>query len=190
MGFSLFGKEMDRMPNAAFRMMAAFFRIRDAFVDVGRLLDRFGIRAGQTVVDYGCGPGSYIKRASELAGPSGRVHAVDIHELAIAAVNRRIAAENLTNVTASVAANGRASLADETADIVYALDMFHMVGSPTSFLRELRRICKSEGALFIDDGHQPRSAARQKIEDSGVWEIVAENRRYMKCRPRKPFRNG
>jgi ubiquinone/menaquinone biosynthesis C-methylase UbiE len=182
-GFTLSGKEMDRMPNVAFRMMAAIFRVRDWFVDVGRLLDRFGIQEGQTIVDYGCGPGSYLKRASELAGPSGHVHAVDIHELAIEAVNRHIKTENLTNVTAAVAVNGTAPLPDETADLIYALDMFHMVGSPDTFLRELNRICKANGVLFIDDGHQPRKEARQKIEHCGAWEIVEDNKRYMKCRP-------
>lgn len=190
MRFALFGKGMDRMPNVAFRMMSAVFRIRDWFVDVGLLLDRFGIEEGQTVVDYGCGPGSYLKRASELAGPSGRVHAVDVHDLAIEAVNRRIETENLANVTASVAVNGTAPLADGTADIIYALDMFHMVGSPDAFLRELNRICKTGGVLFIDDGHQPRKEARRKIELSGAWEIVGDNRRYMKCRPVRPLKNG
>ena len=62
-------------------------------------LDGFGIKRGQTVVDYGCGPGSYLRRASELVGPEGRVLAVDIHELAIKAVMRRIDKEQLSNVT-------------------------------------------------------------------------------------------
>jgi ubiquinone/menaquinone biosynthesis C-methylase UbiE len=183
MVFTLSGKEMDGMPNLAFRMMAATFRVRDWFTDVGRLLDRFGIQTGQTVVDYGCGPGSYLKRACELVGPSGHVHAVDIHELAIEAVNRRIQTERLTNITAAVAVNGKAPLPDETADLIYALDMFHMVRSPDTFLRDLNRICKADGVLFIDDGHQPRKASRQKIERSGAWKIVEDNKRYMKCRP-------
>ena len=80
------GKGMDRMPNIAFRMMALVFKIRDKFVSLDKLLNEFNITKGQTIVDYGCGPGSYISKASELVGPEGRVFAVDIHELAIEAI--------------------------------------------------------------------------------------------------------
>jgi len=35
------------------------------------------------VLDYGCGPGSYIKPLLELVGCSGKIFALDIHPLAI-----------------------------------------------------------------------------------------------------------
>ncbi len=174
---------MDRMPDIAFRMMSAIFKVRDIFFPVGDLLDQFEIREGQTVVDYGCGPGSYIKKASRLVGDSGQVKAVDIHELAVKAVEKRISREKLTNVTGHVASNGKCPLEDRTADVIYALDMFHMVREPGSFLEELNRIAKPSGFLFIDNGHQPRDDAREKITASKKWEIVTENKRFMKCRP-------
>lgn len=179
----MFGKGMDRMPDLAFMVMAAIFKIRDSFFTVGKLLDQFEICKGQTVVDYGCGPGSYIKKASQQVGDNGRVIAVDIHELAIKSVEKRIVKENLSNVTAHVATNGACPLADRTADIIYALDMFHMVSDPDSFLKELRRISKPSGFLFIDNGHQSRHDARGKIIASKKWEIIEENKRFMKCRP-------
>ena len=185
MKISLFGTNMDRMPRLAFRMMKLMFDIRDRFVSVGSLLDRFGIKRGQTVVDYGCGPGSYLKQASELVGPKVRVLAVDIHELAVEAVNKRSARESLTNVIALLTDGRKIPIPDETADIIYALDMFHMVASPEAVLRELNRICKKEGFLFIDNGHQSRQEAKTKINSSGLWDIVEEPKRYMKCRPIK-----
>ena len=36
-----FGNEMDRMPDAAFRMMQFFFRITDLFIQTDRKLDSF-----------------------------------------------------------------------------------------------------------------------------------------------------
>jgi ubiquinone/menaquinone biosynthesis C-methylase UbiE len=185
MKISLFGTNMDRMPRLAFRMMKLMFDIRDRFVAVGSILDRFGIERGQTIVDYGCGPGSYLKHASELVGPEGCVLAVDIHELAVEAVNKRSAREGLTNVIAMVTDGRKTPIPDETADILYALDMFHMVANPEVVLRELNRICKREGFLFIDNGHQSRQKARTKIRSSGQWDIIEEPKRYMKCRPIK-----
>jgi ubiquinone/menaquinone biosynthesis C-methylase UbiE len=185
MRLTISGKGVDRMPGFAFRMMKVLFDVRDRFVSVSSLLDEFNIEPGQTVVDYGCGPGSYVKRASELAGPQGRVFALDIHELAIKAVTKRAIKEGLTNVTAVVTDRNKCSLADETADVIYALDMFHMVSDPGGLMRDLNRISKRSGFLFIDNGHQSRDEARSKIIDSGGWEIVEEKRRYMKWRPFK-----
>jgi ubiquinone/menaquinone biosynthesis C-methylase UbiE len=183
MRLTISGKGMDRMPGFAFRMMKVLFDVRDRFVSVSSLLDEFNIEPGQTVIDYGCGPGSYLKRASELVGPQGRVFALDIHELAIKAVTKRAIKEGLTNVTAVVTDRNKCSLADETADVIYALDMFHMVSDPRGLMRDLNRISKRSGFLFIDNGHQSRDEARSKIIDSGGWELVEEKRRYLKWRP-------
>jgi len=181
----VFGNNMDGISDFAFRMMSLMYVFRDRFTSPWSLLDEFGIARGQTVVDYGCGPGSYLKRASELVGPEGRVWAVDIHELAIKAVRRQIDKEQMSNVTAVQADGMRSSLPNETADLIYALDMFHMVSSPKEFLRELNRICKGKGSLFIDNGHQSRDEARLKLRSSGMWEIVEEKKRYLKCSPVK-----
>lgn len=177
------GKGIDRMPDFAFRVMAMIFKFRDAFFSIGQLLEAFGIRKGQTVIDYGCGTGSYLRKASELVGEGGRVFALDIHELAVKAVKKRIDKEGLDNVTVLFAENGRCPLEDGTADLIYALDMFHMVGHPTSFLMELKRVSKTNGVLCIDNGHQSRKAVKAKIDASGAWKIAEENERFLKCMP-------
>jgi hypothetical protein len=60
--------------------------------------------------------------------------------------------------------------------------MFHMVSEPALFLRELHRMCKLTGVLYLDNGHQSRRQAIARIESSRVWEIVEEER-YLKCTP-------
>jgi ubiquinone/menaquinone biosynthesis C-methylase UbiE len=179
----IFGSNRGRITDVSFRLMSFVFAIRDLFMHPWLLLDEFRIERGQTVVDYGCGPGSYLRRASELVGPEGRVFAVDVHELAIKAVMERIEKENLSNVTAVQADGESCPLPDGTADLIYALDMFHMVSRPTVFLRELNRICKKKGFLYIDDGHQSREKVRLEIISSVAWEIVEQKKRYLKCRP-------
>jgi ubiquinone/menaquinone biosynthesis C-methylase UbiE len=185
----IFGNNMDGKSDIAFRIMSLIFVIRDRFLSPWSLLDEFGIERGQAVVDYGCGPGSYLRRASELVGPGGKVFAVDINKLAVKAVRRRIKKEQLSNVTAVQANGKRSSLPNETADVIYALDMFHMVSTPDVFLEELNRICKDKGLLFIDNGHQSRDEARFKLRSSGSWEIVEEEKRYLKCSPIKKPEN-
>jgi len=182
-----FGRDQDRMPNIAFRMMSTLFKVRDFFFSINKLLDKFDIEEGWTIVDYGCGTGTYVTKASRLAGEKGKVFAVDIHELAVDEINRRIFRESLNNVVAVLAKDNHTSIKDGTADLIYVLDVFHMVSDPQSFLRELNRICKPGGVLYIDNGHQSRDKAKEKIVSSGAWTINEENKRYMKCGPVNPY---
>src|SRR5271157_3367565 len=155
----LCGNEMDRMPGWAFRIMAFMFKVSDIFNSTEHKLDPFNIQKGQTVVDYGSGTGRYLRQASELVGENGWVYAVDIHELAIRSAFRMIEKYHLKNVK-PVLADRTVDLPSQTADIVYALDMFHMVKDHREFLEELKRITKMNGMLYLEDGHQPRALAK------------------------------
>ncbi len=171
------------MPNIAFRIMSGIFWIMDLFKPVAKNIDEFNIVEGSTIMDYGCGPGRHIKRAAELVGTSGLVYAVDIHELAISSVQEIIEKYTLKNVATVLSDGSNIDLDDDSLDLIYALDMFHMVKNPDILLKELNRLSKKTGVLFLEDGHQPRSLARKKILDSGLWEIVNEQKKYVKCSP-------
>ena len=175
------GNEMDRMPNWAFKIMAFMFNVTDLVKSPGRRLDAFGILKEQTVVDWGCGTGRYLRQASELVGDKGTVYAVDIHQLAIEAAAKVANRYNLKNVH-PVLTEKTINIPPRTADLIYALDMFHMVKDTNGFLKELCRITKPDGVLYLEDGHQPRAAAKQKVTDSGCWEVIGDTKAYMKCK--------
>jgi ubiquinone/menaquinone biosynthesis C-methylase UbiE len=153
------------------------------FPTVERRIPAFGIRPGMVVVDYGCGPGRYSLPIARLVGDAGHVYAVDIHELAIEAVQRKTARAGLKNITPLLARGYASGVPERAADVVCALDMFFKITQPTPFLAELRRICKPDGYLILDDGHQPRAVTKQKLLASGAWRIERETRDHLKCRP-------
>ena len=62
------GFEVEHIPNIQFRFMSCVLAIRDILLPVGKRLDRFGIEMGFVVVDFGCGPGSFVERASAVSG--------------------------------------------------------------------------------------------------------------------------
>jgi len=65
---------MDKpMPNVAFNMMSLMFKAVDVVRPSDALLDEIGIKAGYTVLDFGCGPGRYEPSLSGQVGPSGTV---------------------------------------------------------------------------------------------------------------------
>ena len=176
-------KNSDRMPNVAFTMMSFIFKMMDLFHTPAKKLDDFGIEEGMIIVDYGCGPGRYIERASKLVGASGRVYAADVQEMAVAAVKKKMSKLNLTNVEPVMVDEYSCPIESHIADMIYALDMFHSVNDSTAFLKELHRIIKNDGVLIIEDGHQPRAKAKDKIIASGLWHILEENANHLKCQP-------
>jgi ubiquinone/menaquinone biosynthesis C-methylase UbiE len=178
-------RETERMSDRTFRGMTRMFQVIDfLFPYVGRRARKFGIREGMTVVDYGCGPGRYTTRFARLVGETGKVYAVDIHELAIEAVERKVEQLGLNNVQPVLAQGYDSAVPDNVADVVCAIDMFWIIKQPTSFLQEIKRIARPGGMMIVDDGHRRRAVTRQKILDSGLWDIVEERRDHLKCRPR------
>ncbi len=165
--------------------MTFTFKVVDfLFPYIDRRIRKFGIVDGMSVVDYGCGPGRYTIRFAKLVGQSGKVYAVDIHELAIKTVKDKIAKYKLDNVIPLLADGYQSNVPDNTADVVCAIDMFFIIKQPAVFLKELHRIVKKDGILVIDDGHQPRSKTREKIINSRLWDIIEETRDHIKCRPK------
>jgi ubiquinone/menaquinone biosynthesis C-methylase UbiE len=99
------------------------------------------------------------------------------------AVRKKVEKQNLRNIEPVLVDGYNSGLPDNIADVVCAIDMFFSIQNPNEFLKELKRIIKSDGVLVIDPGHQSRSVAREKILASGCWEIVEEGKDHMKCRP-------
>lgn len=176
------GTGREHIPNVFFSLMSFTMKLTDVFGNHSKKnFQTLNLQEGQIVVDYGCGPARYIKNASETVGPKGKVFAVDIHPMAVDNVNRKIEKHGLKNVEA-VQANGYScSIKKNTADIVYALDMFHMIENPTELLTELARIVKPNGKVIIEDGHQPRSKTIGKIENSNLFTILKQNKNHVVC---------
>ena len=178
-----YGIGKERIPDIGFSLMALTFKFRDWISPRDKILAPFGIRKGFTVIDYGCGPGGYVKPASDLVGETGKVYAVDVHKKAIASVRKRIEQDLLTNVEPVLAQGYSCPISAQVSDVIFALDMFHHIDNPTAFLKELHRLIKPTGYLIIDDGHQPREQTKRKIIDSQCWKIENEDKNFLKCTP-------
>ena len=111
-------RESEKMSSFSFQLMDFTFRVVDFFFRpyIDKRIKKFGIREGMTVVDYGCGPGRYTIRFSRIVGEMGKVYAVDIHELAVKEVERKIAKGGLGNVKPVLASGYDSGLPDCCAD--------------------------------------------------------------------------
>ena len=59
------------MSNIGFSFMAFGFKLRDMLFPVDQFVMTLGIQQGFTIIDYGCGPGSYVNKTSPLTGITG-----------------------------------------------------------------------------------------------------------------------
>ena len=171
----------DQASDCSYRLMAWTFRVADLFFPQPNRLAAFGVQAGFVVVDYGCGPGRYLAEASRLVGPTGKVYAVDIHELAIQDVASLKGTLHLPNVIPLLAQGYACAVPDHVADLIYALDMFHGVEDPVALLAEWHRIAKPQGVLILEDGHQPRKRTKEKLARSPLWRIDHEEKSCVRC---------
>ncbi len=180
---SVKGKKIERIPNIAFRIMTFVMTLVDLIENYSsKNFKTLDLKYGQTVIDYGCGPARYIEKASKTVGELGKVIAVDIHPLAIKNVKARIKKHQLKNVEAVLASGYTTTIDSKIADIVYALDMFHMIQQPDELLKELTRLIKDNGIIIIEDGHQSRNETKQKIENAGILNIIEETKSHVKCK--------
>ncbi|MGQ9498569.1 MAG: methyltransferase domain-containing protein, partial [Desulfotomaculales bacterium] len=82
-----------------FRIMSWAFKLRDILEPRESVLQEADLKEGFRVLDYGCGPGSYVVPAARMVGETGQVYALDIHPLAIKMVNSIANKKQLRNVT-------------------------------------------------------------------------------------------
>lgn len=165
--------------NIWYDLMVLEYKIRDRFNKPGAILNQFVIKPGFTIVDYGCGPGRYLDTAAFLVGEKGLVYAADISEVGLEHAKKRIATKGLKNIIPILLEPGEKTIPDACADIVYALDMFHLVDDPAPFFENVHRLAKKDCLFYLEDGHQLRAETLKKIGTTDLWTVKAQNDDYV-----------
>jgi len=155
----------------AFIGMSFVFRVRDAIKPRIDILREAGLAKGQSVLDFGCGPGSYIAGTAELVGASGAVYALDRHPRAIDRVQNLSRKLGLGNVR-TILADSETGLPDESMDAVLLYDVLHMFDHPDSVLTELARVLKGSGKLSCHDHHMRDEDCVNVVTGSGLFSLA------------------
>ena len=169
-----------KLNNTEFRLMQVFMKLADhVHPHVRTRTESFGIKPGQTVVDYGCGPGRYTIEMAQLVGATGKVIAIDLVELALEETQMKLEAGGFHNYELKLAYGYDSGVVDDAADIVFAIDMFHHISDTNAFLREIYRITKPYGLLILSGGHLTRKTVKAKIAMSKIWDIAEERHEFI-----------
>jgi ubiquinone/menaquinone biosynthesis C-methylase UbiE len=162
--------------NLDFKLMSLTYKFRDFFLPRMNILEEVGIKLGFHVLDYGCGPGSYIIPLAELVGESGKIYALDIHPLAIQRVQSIAEKKQLTNVEIT-RSDCKTGLSDNSVDVVLLYDTFHTLGDPNGVLKELHRILKPNGILSFSDHHKKEDEIVSKVTNRGLFRLSRKGKR-------------
>jgi len=164
------------MSNIGFKLMSLMFNVRDLLRPRLDVLKEAGIKSGYSVLDFGCGPGGYIMPLVELVGPSGKIHALDIHPLAIDEVKKKTARKGIKNIV-TIESDCSTGLPTNGVDTILLYDVFHGLTRPDDVLQELHRILKPGGTLSFSDHHMKEAEILARVTGGGMFRLVRKGKK-------------
>ncbi len=161
------------MAGTGFRFMAFMFKFRDMVNPLEKYLKETTMKEGDKILDYGCGPGSFVFPAAEIVGENGKVYATDLHPLAINMIDKKANKKEITNIE-TIQTNCATGLASNSIDIVLMYDVIHMLKEPKEIFAEIDRVMKPEGILSVTNPHMRERDIITKIVENSDFKLVKQ----------------
>lgn len=124
---------------------------RVAFQKPDEVLKALALRPGEKVADVGAGSGYFTVRLARVVGPAGHVLAVDVDADLLAFVERRVAAEGLSNVTTVRAEKDDPRLPRAGVDTILMVDTLHLLKRRDEYARRLLEALAPGGRVVVID---------------------------------------
>jgi SAM-dependent methyltransferase len=132
---------------ARYRMMA-----QRALAEEARQLALAGVVAGAVIADVGCGPAAMSVELSAIAGPSGRVIAVEREDEARAAARQVIAESGATNVELREGTATASGVEPASVDVAMMRHVLaHNGGDEQAIVDHLASLVRPGGAVYLVD---------------------------------------
>lgn len=124
---------------------------RDERLQIQRVMDLLGIKAGSSVADIGAGSGWFSMRAAARVGARGVVYAEEINPDAVKYIEGRIHTEKVSNIQTVLGSPDDPKLPSDSIDAVLLLKVYHEIAHPLVLMARLKPSLRSGAKVGIID---------------------------------------
>jgi len=139
------------------------------------LFRRAGLRAGQIVLDLGCGPGFTSFELAHVVGPTGKVIARDQSAAFLEFLAAERTRRGLHQIEPSEGTVESLSLAERSLDAIYARWLFCWLADPGAVLERVAKFVRPGGVIVLQEyldwaamKHVPRDARFDALVGAGM----------------------
>jgi FkbM family methyltransferase len=135
------------------------------------VLAHVGVSEAQTVLDYGCGPGTFTIPCAEIVGRRGRVYAFEVRPSLLEQVKEKAKGAALSNIIAVLSDKSKLEieLRDKSIDVILVYDVMHEIKDRNELLRELHRVLKENGILSVFPMHMGTDKLMDVMREYGLF---------------------
>lgn len=125
--------------------------VLDVFCGVGNPFALGALRAGETVLDVGCGGGVDLVVASRAVGPAGAVRGIDLTPAMVERARVNLARAGTTNARVQVGGAEAIPYSDASVDVVISNGALNLSPAKDQAFAEMHRVLKPGGRLQFAD---------------------------------------
>jgi arsenite methyltransferase len=151
--------EIDELPNS----------VTESYAGVGNPLSLAELRAGETVLDLGCGAGMDTILAARKVGASGKLIGVDFSPEMIDKATSNALALDLSNVEFRLGDLEALPLENGTVDVAISNGVFNLCPDKPKVLGEVFRVLRVGGRLCMADMILEEHVTPEKVQLMGSW---------------------
>ena len=123
----------------------------ESFTGAGNPHPFIELRAGETVLDLGCGAGLDMYIYAQAAGPGGKIYGVDISEEMLTKAKANLEKVGVKNVELRLGESDRIPLEVSSVDLVASNGIYNLSPDKEAVMREVLRVLKPGGRTVFSE---------------------------------------